>query len=155
MITNVKLEDIIEQIDFAGDSHKSFFNKITGEIHLISDEDSMHCDEDFEEDEFIPEWQKEIIRIAKDISEHSENYIQLPDQWDIHEYSIMEKFCLSLTDEALRDEMYNSIKGKGAFRIFKDNIHRFGIAEDWYKYKDDAFREIAIEWCNENNLEYY
>ena len=102
----------------------------------------------------IPEWEKEIIPIIKDISKNPEDYIQLPEQFDINEYSIMEKFCLSLNDEELRDIMYSSIKGSGAFQRFKNNIHHHGIADDWYKYKDEAIREIAIEWCKENNIKY-
>jgi len=66
----------------------------------------------------------------------------------------MERFCLSL-EEALRDKMYAAIKGSGAFRRFKDSIHNYGIADDWYKYKEESFREIAIEWCKDNDLEYY
>lgn len=98
---------------------------------------------------------KEIIPIAKDIMQNPENYIPFPDQFDIHEYEIMERFCLSLNDENLREAMYSSIKGSGAFRRFKDNIYKFGISDDWYKYKDEAFQEIAKHWCEENNIEYY
>lgn len=81
-------------------------------------------------------------------------YISLPSQFDIHEYSIMEKFCLSINDDNLQDIMYSSIKGNGAFRRFKDNIHRYHIAEDWYKYRDEAIKQIAIEWCEDNEIRY-
>lgn len=151
----IKLEDVIEQIEFANESNKSFFNKKSGEIHLIPEEVESYVEQDIEDDDFIPEWEKEIIPIARDIQINPDDYIQLPEQFDINEYEIMERFCLSLQDENLRKKMYSSIKGSGAFQRFKNNIHNFGIADDWYKYKDEAFRKIAIEWCEENNLEYY
>ena len=66
----------------------------------------------------------------------------------------IEKFCLSIADDELSKVMYSSIKGSGAFRRFKDNIHRYGIAEDWYTYRDNALKQIAIEWCKENGLDY-
>ncbi len=150
----IKLDNVIEQIEFANESNTSFFNKKTGEIHLIPDEVERYTDQDMEDD-FIPEWEKELIPIAKDIQNNPDNYIQFPEQFDINEYSIMEKFCLSLSDEELRDLMYSSIKGSGAFQRFKNNIHHYGISDDWYKYKDESLREIAIEWCEENSIEYY
>ena len=65
-----------------------------------------------------------------------------------------EEFCGSLDDGRLSDILNNSIQGRGAFRRFKDNIHRYGIAEDWYRYRDDSLRKIAIEWCEENGINY-
>ena len=150
----IKLDDVIEQIDFASESNKSYFNKNTGEIHLIPDEVEFYADED-SEDDFFPGWEKELISIVKDIQKNPDNYIQLPEQYDIHEYSIMERFCLSLSSEEFKDIMYASIKGNGAFQRFKNNINRYGIVDNWYKYKDDAFRKIGIEWCEENGIEYY
>lgn len=66
----------------------------------------------------------------------------------------MERFCLSIADDEIRDIMYSSIKGRGAFRKFKDNIHKFNIAEDWYRYRDEAIKQIAIDWCKENDVKF-
>lgn len=150
----VKLDDVIEQILFASESHQSYFNKNTGEIHLIPDEVESFIEFKMEDD-FIPEWEKELIPIAKDIQSNPDNYIPLPDKYDINEYSIMEEFCISLDNEELREIMYSSIKGKGAFQRFKNNIHNYGITDEWYKFKDEALKEIAIEWCEYNSIEYY
>ncbi len=151
----IKLDDLIEQIEFANESNKSYFNKTTGEIHLIPEEVERYAEQNIEDDDFIPEWEKEIIPISKNIHQNPGNYIQLPDQFYIDEYSIMDRFCLSLADEQLREAMYSSIKGSGAFQRFKNNIHHYGIADDWYKYKDEALKELAKEWCEENNIEFY
>lgn len=78
----------------------------------------------------------------------------MPSEFDIHEYRIMERFCLSLENDKLRDIMYYSIKGKGAFRRFKNNIRKYNLEQDWYEYRDEALRTIAIEWCEENGIEY-
>ncbi len=64
----------------------------------------------------------------------------------------MEKFCLSLSDEKLREEMYYSIKGKGAFHRFKNNIYRYGLADEWYKYRDEYLKDLAVNWCKENGF---
>lgn len=154
-MAKLKIEDVVEQLEFASESNKSFFNKKTDEIHLIPEEVERYAEQNIEDDDLIPEWEKEIIPIVKDIKKKPDDYIQFPAQFYVNEYSIMVRFCLNIDDEELRDEMYSSIKGSGAFQRFKNNIHNHGIANDWYKYKDEALKEIAIEWCEENNIEYY
>jgi hypothetical protein len=66
----------------------------------------------------------------------------------------MERFCRSVEDDDMRDDLFNAIQGSGAFRRFKDSIHKHGVADDWYKYRDDELREIAIAWCDENGISY-
>jgi hypothetical protein len=50
----------------------------------------------------------------------------------------------------LPNALLRSIEGKGAFRRFKDALHRHGIEMNWYAYKDEAYKEIARDWCEEN-----
>lgn len=52
------------------------------------------------------------------------------------------------------EALYGLIKGSGAFRRFKDAVHHYGIADDWYKYRDNALRQTAIDWCRHNNIEF-
>jgi len=151
----VKLEDVIEQFELASESNQTYFNKTTGEIHLIPEEVESYVESDLFDENDLPEWEKEIIPIYKDIQGNPDNYIQFPNQFYINEYSIMERFSLSLTNEKMRNILYSSLKGKGAFRRFKDTANELGILEDWYKYRDEAIKELAIEWCKENNLEFY
>ncbi len=82
------------------------------------------------------------------------DYISLPSQFDIHQYDIMEKFCLSIENGKISEVLYNTIKGKGVFRRFKDKILEYDIEQDWYQYKDDAYREISKRWCETNNIEF-
>ncbi len=84
----------------------------------------------------------------------SEDWIQLPSQFDIHEWEIMKRFCYTIEDESLRGELLNAIHGSGAFRMFKDVLYRHDIEEDWFSFKEEAFKEIAIQWCKENEIEY-
>jgi len=75
-------------------------------------------------------------------------------KYEINEYRIMEDFSKSIEDPRISEELSNAIKGRGAFRRFKDNIVRLGIADRWYNYKEEAFKRIAIEWCEDNNIDY-
>ena len=50
--------------------------------------------------------------------------------------------------------MYSAIRGKGAFRRFKDWVIDMGIEQLWYDYRDDAYKRKAAQWCEENRIEY-
>lgn len=153
MAIRLKLNDIIEGLEFQSDESSSFLDKTTGKVVLISDYE-ISAAEDGDPIEDFPDWEQDLVRIAKEIVDETGNYIDLPTKFDINEYSIMEKFCLSLNDSEMSDNLYSSIKGSGAFRRFKDAINEYDIADDWYKYRNDALKEIAIEWCKENNIEF-
>jgi len=153
MVLRVKLDDIIEGLEFQSDESSSFLNKKTGQVVRITDEELCAAEDD-EQIEDFPDWEQDQINIAKEILAETGDYIELPSQFDIHEYSIMERFCLSIDDPEISDTLYNLIKGSGAFQRFKKAIHKFDIVEDWHKYHDNRLKEIAIEWCEENGIEF-
>jgi len=65
----------------------------------------------------------------------------------------MKRFCDTIEDETLREELLNAIHGSGAFRMFKDVLYRHDIEKEWFAFKNEAFKEIAIQWCKENEIE--
>jgi hypothetical protein len=152
MTVQVRLQDIPEGMDFQSDEQSSFLNLTTGEVVAITDEELRAAEHDAPLEDF-PEWQHDAIRIAKDIVE-TDHYLPLPDRFEIHEYQIMERFCLSVDDEDRRDDLCDAIRGRGAFRRFKDRVQAYGRAEDWYRYRDAALREIAMAWCEEHGIPY-
>ena len=153
MTIHAKLDDIIEALEFQSCERHSFLDKRSGQVVSVSDEE-MRAAEDDEPNENFPDWQQDLIRIAKEIIKDTGDYISLPSKFDIDDYSIMEKFCLSIEDSQISDSLYDLIKMSGAFRRFKDAIHEYDIADDWYKYRGDALKQIAIDWCEENNIEF-
>lgn len=92
--------------------------------------------------------------MEKEGDDGNKNFLGLPTKFDIDEYRIMERFCLSIQDEKTSEALYIAIKGSGAFRRFKDSIHRLAVADDWYKYRDKALKGIAVGWCEENDIAY-
>jgi hypothetical protein len=150
----VKLRDIIDGMECQGDESESYLDRVTGEVLTISQE-AMRAVEDEEYLDDCPDWQQEEIENARRISEdQDERFVQLPTKWDIHEYSIMERFIETVRDESAAKALYRAIQGKGAFRYFKDTLDDLGIREQWFGYRNQAIREIAIEWCNDNQIEY-
>jgi hypothetical protein len=152
MALPVKLNDVIEALEAAGEEHAHYLDKRTGEIVMISKEEM----EAAEEDELIseyPDWQRAVILKAREIL-NSENFVELPGQFDIHEYKIMEDFCLAFEDRRVGEDLRRLIKGSGAFRRFKDAIYSLGADKAWYQFRQTEFEKIAIEWLEERQLPY-
>ena len=95
----------------------------------------------------------DAIRMAGEIVE-TEHYLPVPDRFEINEYRIMERFCHSVDDADLRGDLCDAIRGRGAFRRFKDRMQLYGMAEAWYRYRDAALREIAVAWCEAHGIPY-
>ena len=116
---------------------------------------AMRAAEDDEPLEDVPDWERDLVAIAREIIAETGEHIALPTKFDIDEYRVMERFCLSLDDPEMSDLLYSLIKGSGAFRRFKDAIHKYDIADEWYSYHNNALKEIAIEWCREHDIKFY
>ncbi len=149
----VSLKSVVNEMDVLGDQMTAYINKKTGELFTVTEEEAMIIEEGNEDDELIPEWQKETLPKVREVLE-SDHFVPLPDSFEIHEYSIMERFCRSCQDEGLQDELLHAIRGSGAFRYFKDVIHRKGIQDDWYSFRDEALKEIATEFLEMEGIAY-
>ena len=116
----VSLREFVEELEAAtGESH-AYLNKLTGEFVVIS-EDEIFLLENGEDLSDEPEWEQEVLQKAREVQE-STDYLELPGQRDIHEYSIMESFSKAIPDMHLRETLLYRIKGSGAFRQFKEAI---------------------------------
>ncbi|HKO96815.1 MAG TPA: UPF0158 family protein [Pyrinomonadaceae bacterium] len=148
----VTLKDVVEAFEVGNDECSNYLDKRTGEIFLITNEEMSAA----EEDELVsdyPEWQQDSILKAREILE-SDEFVALPGQFEIDEYSIMERFGQEYEDRRTSAELLRSIRGQGAFRRFKDTVHELGIQDAWYEFRRQAFEEIAVEWLETNQIPY-
>jgi Uncharacterised protein family (UPF0158) len=152
MAAIVSLRDVIEQMDLWSDEATAYINRRTGELITLTHEEFALA-EDPEEAEGAPQWQKDLLPKAREVLT-SEDFIPLPGKFEIHEWSIMERFARSLTDAAASDELDAAVHGRGAFRRFKDAVHRLGIADEWYRFREVALEQIAIEFLETHGIAY-
>src|SRR3972149_6333319 len=98
----VKITEIVDQLEISFDTGNSYLNKATGELYYISDDIFGYLDRADEGESFedLPDWERELVTVAKEINE-TDSYVQLPSKYELNEYRIMERFCLSLDDEQL------------------------------------------------------
>ena len=152
MAVIVSPRDVIEQMDLTTDEATAYINRKTGELITLTHEE-VALTEDPEEAAEAPQWQKDLLPKAREVLA-SEDYIPLPSKFEVHEWSIMERFAQSHTDAAVSDELDAALHGRGAFRRFKDAVHRLGIADEWYRFRDAALEEIAIEFLEAHGIAY-
>lgn len=65
----------------------------------------------------------------------------------------MDEFIYDLPAGRTQDALDAAIRGKGAFRRFKDRLYDFDLQEKWYKYMDDCYEQIARGWCERFGIE--
>jgi len=148
----VQLQAVVDELEVGDDEWNAFINRKTGEVTSCSRE-LLRCVEDEEDTSKLLDWQLELLQECRRVLEDSD-FIHLPSKFDIHEYSIMERFCLSLDDDDKSGRLLDAIRGRGAFRRFKDLIHRQGIEEDWYRYRNDALKQIAADFLEAHGIPY-
>ena len=131
----VTLSKIIDGLEMVDDTIDCYYNPEKDEIFLSN----IGEDGDLTEDE---------------INELFEESIILPTQYEINEYQMMEDFIETIDNTEIKNNLQRLIHGKGAFRRFKDYCVEMGIIQDWYDFRDKKYKEIAIDWCKQNELEY-
>lgn len=153
MTLSVNLDEIIDEMELQSDMFSAYLDRTTGKVVRLSDENFSAAEEEEDLSDY-PDWEVESILLARDVLINDEKYVLLPSQYDIHEYEIIEDFCFSLKDDGLRDKLSSAIKGRGAFRRFRDMIYDCGIESDWFAFRREAFRSIGEEWCESNDIPY-
>ena len=149
-----KLSDLIDALEFDSPMHIMYFDRQTGRVVTV-DSDVMSGVEEGDEERLrgLPEWQKEEVEIARAIcDDNDERFINAPDKFDFHEYRHMERFIETVEDGETAEALWRAIKGKGAFRYFKDTADRLGMLDIWFRYRDGAMKEFVIAWAEANNV---
>ncbi|MCA1010350.1 UPF0158 family protein [Halobacillus halophilus] len=152
-MNQVNIREVAEEIELQTEDTRVLVDKIGGKVFQVSEEALVDV-EDGEDFSHLLEWQREERHLAQHILENETRYIQLPDCSEVNEYQMMEAFINSLEDEQIHNDLLRAIRGKGAFRRFKDQIVTYGVRDQWFEFKDEQYRLLAIEWCEENDIPY-
>jgi len=153
MPATVLIKNIVDALEIPIDDVTSFLDLDTGQVETVSN-DLLGEAEDSESDDEepdLPEWEKDEWELAKRIVS-TDRFLKLPSKVDVHEWSIMEDFSLSVTSVRIRDELLDAIHGTGAFRHFKSTLRRHNVEQEWYAFRAEALKQIAIEWCEDNQI---
>ncbi len=149
----VSLNMITGLMEMRGSEDAYYLDLETGETVVIPS-DLVYHDFDKEDDSSLPDWEKDLVPIAKEIDAGSERYQPIPESDSRDAYDDMVRFVETVTDENLREKLYIALDGQGAFRRFKNVIHNHPAEADrWYTYQDEAITRQAREWLEEIGIE--
>ena len=135
----VSIDKIVEGLEFCIDDNEYYYHTVTNDTFFTSSYGNSYDADNMSEEE---------IEMMFDVS------IPLPSQREINEYSMMEEFAENIEDEQKQYVLNGALNGTGAFRRFKGCIYDLDLENDWFKFRDKKYKDIAINWCQDNDLDY-
>ena len=141
----VSLREVVNEMIEAGESQTAFVNRRTGEVVTLTDDERYMLEHVRAED--VPEEQRELQQDLR-----AGDLLELPSAFEHHQYSIVERFCHSLSHGDHRDLLMKAIHGKRAFRDFTNLVRQFGLDAAWAHFRERAYEELAIDWLVKNDL---
>ena len=83
--------------------------------------------------------------LEEDLEVNWKKYLRLPAKFDIDEYGMMEDFTNQLPERMIRNRLDAAIRERGDFRRFKDQLYRSGIEKQWYEFRVNAYKQLAMD----------
>ncbi len=152
MNATIRLSDLVQTMESQDDESELFINRLTGEV-LIFSEDEIIIAEGGDDPDRFPQWQREIIELANTALD-SDDFIEMGAAHEVDDYAMMRDFCDSISDVVIADQLHASIRGRGAFQHFRKCVEGLDLLEQWNAFKHEAYKRVAIAWCEENNFGY-
>jgi hypothetical protein len=147
----VPLELVVAELEMLEQGMLTYVNRHTGELLTFTEEmlDLAHQEDD---DEILAEeWAEDSPDQLREILD-SADWVALPDSFAIHEWEIMRAFADTVEDTRRSEDLQGALRGKGAFRAFKDTVNRYNLQDSWYTFKRQAFEKIAREALDEAGI---
>ena len=103
----------------------------------------------------LPTWMQEQILAAYQVERSlGTRFIELPTADSSEGYEYMQDFIRTVRAKQLQDRLWDVIRGRGAFRRFKDALAEHPKElERWFAFKEGRTRERALEWLAERGIE--
>jgi hypothetical protein len=146
----IRLSEMVGQLEMVSDTFQVFLNRRTGEFTMLSEDDLHLADEGYEPEDY-PEWQQDVLAEADEVLT-SQDWLDLPTAFEIHEWAIMRDFCDGVEDDEIREDLVFRVHGSGAFRMFRDGIYRYELVDAWHRFRQQAFERIAIDWLTGHGI---
>jgi hypothetical protein len=102
----------------------------------------------------LPEWERELLPVAREIAAGSERYVELPEYSSGEALDEMAAFVQTVTDATLQQRLNAALRGSHPFRRFKDVLLQSPADEKrWFKFKEERREEFVRAWLREVGLE--
>ncbi|HEL1992085.1 TPA: hypothetical protein TY276_001275 [Streptococcus suis] len=133
-----------------------WFQDVVDSLQMISQGDRYYYDSHIDELVYLSvgEFRLESREgLEEEIEEDvTGRFVGLPTYYDFNPYTFMELYISDLTDGDLSDRLSRAIRGRGAFRRFKNELERCDRLEEWYAFEAQCYKELVLDWCQENEI---
>ena len=150
----VDLEEIAMAMEMQMSEDDSYLDTETGRVVVIPYE---LRGEDVFDDEYVkglPDWERDLVPLAREILQGSDRYASIPTAPSYEEYDRMVDFAGSVADPRLRELLFVALDGKGAFGRFKRVLQDHPRERDrWFRTRDGFSAERVREWLKELDIE--
>jgi hypothetical protein len=161
MTKPVKLGDLTGALDYPED-WGAWLDRETGEV-IVLDPETIRAGEDdgadeagesdgFEDAGGAGLIDPQALAVSLAVAKMDPRYLALPDKFDFHEYRHMERWIAGIAEPGVAEQLWDAIKGKGAFRHFKDTARRLGLLEDWFAHRQRALERHMLDWAEANGV---
>ncbi|HFI0076333.1 TPA: UPF0158 family protein [Streptococcus suis] len=132
------LQDVVDSLQMISQGDRYYYGSHLDElVYLSVEETGPEAREGLEEE------------IEEDVAER---FVGLPTYFDFYPYTFMKLYVSDLTDGDLSGRLSRAIRGRGAFRRFKNELERYDRLEEWYAFETQCYKELVLEWCQENKI---
>ena len=137
----VDAEELIMALEYHGYDAKYVFDRETGEVIFLPDEEIVGDVMDGELSEAVEKGQGMRYIVIEPISSS--------DGWDV-----MRDFIETIGDKRIANCLYRAIEGRSPFRRFKDELLNYAsLREAWLRFHDKAFVQLAKDWLSDHQFE--
>lgn len=147
-VGKIDITEAVQSVQMGGEVFELFYDRQTGQILEVPTEEGLA----YVDYESMPAADRQLWDLVAE-DEHGKRFIKLPTEFEINEWDIMRQFAESLNDAKQAALLGDAIRGGGAFRRFKNSVARMGLEKMWDAFRDNAVKQIMLEWCDEHGIQ--
>jgi len=152
VVPAIWLDEIVLVMDVPHGTWTAYLNRYTYELVTISEGDLELSDWEGDDPGCREYLRREVARARAVVK--SEDFLKVPSRFEIRELDIMESFCSTVEDPALRDSLLHALRGRDAFRRFRNEARARGVQVAWFIFREGALERIAADWLDASGIAY-
>mgnify|MGYP000729628883 CR=1 FL=1 len=168
----VDMQELVIVLDMNFPEQRNFLDLETGKIVSYTDEFARELEDIYEEiydeagnrtitlEAYLegrddPDWRKDVLLTADRVEMgYGTRYIRVERDDAYGDYNDMQCFIRHVENSRLRDQLWNAIQGRGAFRRFNGLLARHpAVEEQWYDFKEERLQRRVRDWLAYHDIE--
>ena len=137
------------------DEIRGRLEEIYGEIYDLEGNRVVSLEKHLQGRDDLMGWVKEMLLEADRVEQgYGERFISVERDDPHQDYRDMERFIATVEDPDLQDRLWRAIRGRGAFRYFKDVLYDYpDVRQRWFEFKDARTWQRTLDWLDYFGIE--